>query len=213
MNNHIFSDLQLSSILLWLEKWDIPLKYTYITPEWAKARSKIEKLRIQKGQSFADAALLKDSIELYLQELNNPKELAIFDFGCGTWETVKETLQKLSLMWIHVRYHAFDISQSIINLCKQNISKIKNCTFDYSIIDFEISNLVNILYDIRLKYNNIPVLWLLLWNTVGNFSSMERILTNILEACRIGDRLVVGIERADIQKWLDLTKPKKYLIK
>lgn len=194
----LFSDQQLSSIILWLEKWDIPVKYSYITKQWSKARSKIEKSRTIEWQSFSDALLLKNSIEIYLQELWGPKELAIFDFGCGTWETVKETLLKLWKMWIKVKYHAFDISQNIINLCKNNISNINNCEFNYSIIDFEISNLVDILYNIRSKYKNIPVLWLLLWNTVGNFNSMERILTNILEAFRIWDRLCIGIERSDI---------------
>lgn len=198
MNNSLFSDQQLSSIVLWLEKGDIPVKYAYITKKWSEARNKLEKLRTNEWQSFSDAILLKNSIELYLQELWNPKDLAIFDFGCWTGETVKTTLKKLGEMWINVRYHAFDISQNIVDLCKENISKIKNCIFDYSIIDFEIGNLVNVLYDIRSRYKEIPVLGLLLWNTVGNFSSMERILTNILEAFRIKDRLCVGIERADI---------------
>ncbi|MCF7835001.1 L-histidine N(alpha)-methyltransferase [Candidatus Gracilibacteria bacterium] len=196
--NKTFSDQQLSSIILGLEKGDIPVKYSYITKQGSKARSKIEKSRTIEGQSFSDALLLKNSIEIYLQELGGPKELAIFDFGCGTGETVKETLLKLGKMGIKVKYHAFDISQNIINLCKNNISNINNCEFNYSIIDFEISNLVDILYNIRSKYKNIPVLGLLLGNTVGNFNSMERILTNILEAFRIGDRLCIGIERSDI---------------
>jgi hypothetical protein len=42
----------------------------------------LEKKRTKIGQSFADAALLVNSIEIYLQELGNPKEIAIFDFGC-----------------------------------------------------------------------------------------------------------------------------------
>jgi uncharacterized SAM-dependent methyltransferase len=199
----VFSSQQLSSLILWLEKWDIPVKYSYMTKKWSISREKLEKIRTKEWQSYADALLLHDSIEIYLQELWNPKEIALFDFGCWTGETVKKTLYKLWTLWIWVKYHAFDISQNIIDLCKENISHIENCVFNYTLIDFEISNLVNVLYDIRLKYNNIPVLWLLLWNTVWNFNSMERILTNILEAFRVWDKLCVWIERADIynKRW------------
>ncbi len=193
----VFSDQQLSSIILWLKKWDIPVKYSYITKSWSNARSKLESLRTSESQSFYDSFLLEKTVDLYLQELQNPKKIAIFDFGCGTGETVKKTLIKLNDLSIDVDYHAFDISENIVNFCKNNISKL--CNFDFTIVDFEVQNLVTLLYNIRSKYWNIPVLGLLLWNTVWNFSSMERVLSNIFEAFRLEDKLVVGIERVDLQ--------------
>lgn len=202
----IFSDQQISSIILWLEKWDIPIKYAYMTEQWSQAWSKLEKLRTNKWQSFSDAQLLKDSIELYLQELWNPKMIAIFDFWCGTGETIKDTIWKLKQLWIGIKYHAFDLSPKIINLCKINLlTDHSDLDYNSTLIDFETSNLVNILADIREQYHNIPVLWLILWNTIGNFNSMERVLSNIIEAFRLEDRLVVGIERADLQnnRWYE----------
>ena len=202
----IFSDQQISSIILWLEKWDIPIKYAYMTEQWSQAWSKLEKLRTNKWQSFSDAQLLRDSIELYLQELWNPKTIAIFDFWCWTGETIKDTIWKLKKLWIGIKYHAFDLSPKIINLCKINLlTDHSDLNYNSTLIDFETSNLVNILADIREQYHNIPVLWLILWNTIGNFNSMERVLSNIIEAFRLEDRLVVGIERADLQnnRWYE----------
>lgn len=198
INKTVFTDQQLSSIILWLEKWDIPVKYSYITQHGAKAREKVEKQRIQKWQPYADSLLLEKSINIYLQELWKPSTVAIFDFGCGTWQTVIQTIKNLTQQWIQIKYHAFDISQNIVNMCQKNITKHTDCDFSYSIIDFETYNLIDILSQTRSIYKNIPVLWLLLWNTVGNFSSMERLITNILEWFRIQDRLCIGIERADI---------------
>jgi len=201
----IYSEQQLSTIILWLEKWDLPVKYAYMTETWSAAWSAIEETRIASWQSFSDAILLHDTIELYLQELWVTWELTIFDFWCWTWETIKKTLKKLTNQWMIINYHAFDISEKIIALCKKNLYEVDWVHFDYDIIDFEISNLVNIIHDVRSKYKNTPVLWLLLWNTIWNFSSIERVLSNITEALRLQDKLVVWIERANIQnqKWYD----------
>jgi len=195
----IYSEQQLSSITLGLEKWDLSVKYAYMTDVWSKSWNAIEKARVESWKSFSDGTMLKNTIDLYLQELWVNWELTIFDFWCGGWETVKTTLDKLIGMWISINYHAFDISENIISLCKKNLSELQWLHFDYDIIDFETSNLISILHDVRSKYNNSPVLWLLLGNTIWNFPSMERVLSNITEAFRLQDKLVVWIERADVQ--------------
>lgn len=196
---NIFTSAEESIISLYLEKGICPLKYAYKTEKWAHAWDEIEKARAVDGGNFAESELLVNNIETYLDELGKPNEVVLFDFWCGTWETVKGVLLKLLDLGIHVHYHAFDISPEILKLCKANIWKLwKKYSFDSTILDFESSNLVNILSDIRAQYNNIPVLGMLLWSTIWNFDSMERITSNITESFRITDKLIIWIEKFDI---------------
>lgn len=196
----VFTHQQLSNILLNLQKWDLPIKYSYITKSWAEARSIREKeKKTCNGWENHDEILLNKTVNLYLQEIWVSKEIVIFDFWCWTWLTVKSTLEDLSKKWYIIYYHAFDISSSLINICKENLSSIKNCSFNSTVIDFETTNLVEKLYDIRTNYKNVPVLWLFLWNTVWNFTSMERVLANILEAFRFQDKLAIWIERVELE--------------
>jgi len=201
----IYSVQQLWSIALWLEKWDIQVKYAYMNDVWSQARKRIEKKRsIDEWSTFADSELFADTYDLYLQELGSPNEIVIFDFWCWTWETVKSALKKIIDTWVKVKYHAFDLSSNIIELCRSNLDSIEWLFFDATIIDFEFSNLVELLAEVRNRYNNAPVLWLLLWNTVWNFNSMERVLTNILEAMRLWDKFLIWIERSDVtnSRWI-----------
>jgi uncharacterized SAM-dependent methyltransferase len=196
---NIFTDAELSVISLYLEKWICPLKYAYKTDKWANSWAKIEKLRAVDGWNFAEYELLINNVEIYLQELWNPKEIAVFDFWSWTWDTTKWLLLKMLALGIKVHYHAFDISPEMLKLCELNLWNLwKNYTFNSTVLDFESANLVNILSDIRAQYNNIPVMGGLLWSTIWNFDSMERIITNITDALRIEDKLVVGIEKVDV---------------
>ena len=195
---NIFSDIELSSLELSLHKWELPIKYAYKIKEWAKAWSEIENIRSQKYWSHAEAELLEKNIELYLDELWNPKEVCFFDFWCGVWDTVKSTIKKCIKKWIKINYHWFDISPQVILLAKTNIWSLwKQINFNSSILDFEITNLYTKVNSIRNKYNNIPVLWFILWNTIWNFDSVERILINIMSSFRIEDRLVLWIQKAN----------------
>ena len=199
MKNQIFDKNQISALTLSLEKSISPLKYLYITEEWAKWWDKIEKDRAKMWWNYAEYELLKDNIDIYLQDIWNPKEVCFFDFWCGTWNTPRWMLEKLVKRWIIVHYHWFDISKNIIKLAKKNIWNLwDNYTFNSTILDFETFNLSNILIDIRDSYNNIPVIGMLLWSTIWNFDSVERIIVNIMEAFRIEDRMIIWIEKSDL---------------
>lgn len=199
MKNQIFNKNQISALTLSLEKSISPLKYSYITEKWAKWWYKIEKDRAKKWWNYAEYELLRDNIDIYLWDIWNPKEVCFFDFWCGTLNTPKWMLEKLVKRWIKVHYHWFDISQNIIKLAKSNIGELwNNYTFNSTILDFEIFNLSNILIDIRNSYNNLPVIGMLLWNTIWNFDSIERIILNIMESFRIEDRMIIWIEKSDL---------------
>lgn len=195
----VFSDYQMWALSLSIEKGDCPLKYAYMTENWSKTWTEIENNRAKEWSNYAEYELIRDNMEFYLQDIWSPNEVCFFDFWCWSWKTVMWMLKKLLKKNIKIHYHAFDISEKIINIAKNNIWELwENYSFDYTILDFEISNLTNILYEIRNKYNNIPVMALLLWNTVGNFDSMERVISNITESLRIKDRLVIWIERYNL---------------
>lgn len=199
MATSIFSEAQTSALSLALEKGDCPIKYTYITEKGAKAWNEIEIARAQNGGNYAEYELLRDNIDTYLQDIGNPQEIAFFDFGCGTGKTVKGMLERLQKKGLTIHYHAFDISQEIIDICRETVGDLgSNYDFDQTILDFETSNLTQTLFEIREKYNNVPVIGLLLGSTIGNFDSVERIITNIMQSFRIQDRMIIGAEKFDI---------------
>ncbi len=152
-----------------------------------------------------DLDLLLNSIDLYISELEIKDEIILFDFWSWIWNTVIPTIKNLINSWFKVNYHAFDISENIISLLKENF--IKNnikIDFNYTIIDFEEKDLSEIIFEVRKKYTNKPILWLFLWNTIWNFLSIERVLSNIMDALDLKDKLVIWIERVDLQnqRWL-----------
>ena len=195
----IFTENQISAIILSLEKNISPLKYSYITKKWTEAWNNIEEDRIKLWWNYAEYELLQNNIEMYLDDIWNPEEICFFDFWCWTWNTPKWMINKLLKKGIKVNYHWFDISENILKISKNNIGSMwKNYRYNSTILDFENFNLSNILIEIRNNYWNIPVIWMLLWNTIWNFNSIERILINIMESFRIKDRMVIWIEKSDL---------------
>ncbi len=190
-----YTEQQLADIFFNLQKGECPVKYIYINPEWANARSMIE----QESTSYQDSEILRNSIWTYLNELWNSKEIALFDFWCGIGNTIKDTLKYLIEQNYVVYYHAFDISNEIIQKCHNNLKKeIPNLKFSSTVIDFETANLIPVMFDIRKQYNHIPILWLFLWNTVWNFTSMERVISNIMDSFRLEDRLLIWLQRVEL---------------
>lgn len=206
MEKH-YTEQQINDIFFNLQKWECPVKFIYINPEWANAWETIE----TQSKSYQDGEILEKSITTYLNELWGAKEIAIFDFWCGIGNNIKQALLFLTQNNYTIHYHAFDISQEIIKKCTQNlINTIPNLSIDATIIDFETTNLIPIMFDIRKKYNNIPVLWLFLGNTVWNFSSMERVISNIMDSLRLEDRLVIWLQRVELNNKRRLENTIKY---
>ena len=111
MVNEVFNESQLSALSLALEKWDCPVKFTYITSKGADAWNEIEIQRAKNWWNYAEYELLRDNIDIYLQDIWSPQEIALFDFWCWTGKTVKWMLEKLCNEGLKVHYHAFDISE------------------------------------------------------------------------------------------------------
>lgn len=202
----MFTELQLNKIVLWLHKWHIPIKYSYVTEKGAEAWNLLEerKKTCNNWKNY-DADLILDTIDLYISELNIKDQITLFDFWPWIWNTIVPTIKYLLEKWFKVNYHAFDISENIILLLKSNFKKHNvSITFSYTIIDFEEKDLSEIIFNIKKRYNNIPVLWLFMWNTIWNFTSIERVLSNIMDSFELQDKLLIWIERVDLQneRWL-----------
>jgi len=203
----MFTKLQLNKIVHWLQKWYVPIKYSYITKRWAEYWNKTEENKKTCNWWFNyDEDLLLNTIDLYISELWLKDEIILFDFGSGIWNTVIPTIKYLIKKWFKINYHAFDISEEIIKLLKQNFKNNNlSVNFDYNIIDFEEKDLSEIIFDTREKYWDIPILGLFLWNTIWNFTSIERVLSNIMDALDLKDKLLIWIEKVDLQneRWLN----------
>jgi uncharacterized SAM-dependent methyltransferase len=65
--------------------------------------------------------------------------------------------------------------------------------------------LSEVIFESRKNYWNKPILWLFLWNTIWNFLSIERVLSNIMDALDLKDKLLIWIEKVDLQneRWLN----------
>lgn len=202
----MFTKLQLNKILLWLQKWNIPIKYSYITEKWANTWSLLEdEKKTCNWWLNYDKDLLLDTIDLYISELNIENEITLFDFWAWIWNTTLPVIKYLLNKWFIINYHAFDISENIIKLLKQNLKDNNiEINIDYTIIDFEEKDLSESIFEIKQKYNNSGVLWLFLWNTIWNFTSIERVLSNIMDSLDLNDKLVIWIERVDLEndRWL-----------
>ena len=202
----MFTQLQLHKIVLGLHKWYVPIKYSYITKNGATAWKLLEENKtLSHHWTNYDAELMLKTIELYISELEVKNEITIFDFGSWVGNTVIPTLKYLIKKWLTIHYHAFDISENIISLLKNNF-KSHNISIqvDYTIIDFEEKDVSETIFSIKEKYNNAPVFGLFLGNTIWNFTSIERVLSNIMDSLSLKDKLLIGIERVDIQneRWL-----------
>lgn len=203
----IFSKLDLSYIYLFLSKGDLPVKYVYKTTQGTNLWSSMENASGNWYDPFSvyeSKLLLKNSIT-YLEEIkNNGKEIVIFDFGPGEGRSVEKFLEKLSKKQ-KVFYHAFDISQFILEKNKKRITNIsKNINYNSTIIDFESWDFFEEVVKVRLKYDNKNVLGLFLGSTVGNFTSIKGILQKMLQPFGKDDRIVLGIAKSEINNkiWL-----------
>jgi len=203
----MFTKLQLNKIVHSLQKWNIPIKYSYISKQWAEAWAISEDNKKTCNWWFNhDLNLLKNTINLYISELEIKKEINIFDFGSWIWNTIIPTIKYLDEKWYTINYHAFDISENIIELLKKNFIKNNlNIKINYTIIDFEDKDLSECIFEARKSYNNWPILGLFLWNTIWNFNSIEKVLSNIMDSLEIKDKLLIWIERVDLEndRWMN----------
>ncbi len=201
-----FSNRELSKIHFELSRGDLSTKYNYKTKKGAEAWLKIENLekeKLYKPYSAYESDLLIKNKDVYLNEIwKNSNKIVIFDFWPGEWRAVEGFLKEISKEK-KIFYHSFDISKDILEKNKQKIQKITNIEYDSSIIDFEDSSFFELIMETKEKYNN-KILGLLLGNTIGNFSSINSILKNILAPFSIDDKLVLWIAKSDLknQNWI-----------
>lgn len=203
----VFTKRELSEIYLYLSRGDLPVKYAYKTEAGSQAWVDLENSKSNDEYTpyaVYESNLLLKNESIYLTGLDDDS-MVIFDFGPGEGRPVEKFLKKISKNK-KVFYHAFDISQKILVKNKEKIMNISEKIFYNSdIIDFEDSSFFDIVMNAKQKYGNNNVVALLLGNTVGNFSSINSILKNMMSPFSTEDRFVVGIAKSDLKNnnWIE----------
>ncbi|NCP72105.1 L-histidine N(alpha)-methyltransferase [archaeon] len=179
---------------------EIPLKFAYLD-KGAENWFNISNLRANSKNTINsnESVLLKKRIQdiISTYDLKDIK-LNIIDLGCGTGEPILPILDYLKENNIVFRYVPIDISNSMLNLAKNNISK----KFDVEIlpinIDFEQGQFSDIIY--TLKKDGFNNLLCFLGSTLGNHFNRERVLTNIRDSMGSDDYMLLGVELSNIYK-------------
>jgi len=185
---------------------EIPLKFSYLA-DGAKNWQAISNLRynsentINSNESILLKKRIKDIISTY--NLTNLK-LNIIDIGCGTGDPIISILDYLKENNILFRYVPVDISESMLNLAKENISKRYSVDVLPFNLDYEQGQFSDIIYN--LKKDGYSNLLCFLGSTLGNHFNKDRVLTNIRDSMSADDYLILGVELTNTYKIDNLLK-------
>lgn len=187
-----FTEDQMSDIILWLEKWNLPIKYAYMTPIGDTAWTEIEKNRNNSWSVFLDSSIFTQSIETYLNDMNNPEEIIVIDIGGWVGFTSKPIIESLQYKSIKTQYHTIDISEEMIQKNKRHLSSILDV--EGHLLDIEQGGIRSKIKEIKNRNPNIPILVTILWSTIGNFPEARALLRQIESALWLIDRIIVGTQ-------------------
>ncbi len=187
MNNFTWD--QIYDIAIWLEKWNLPIKYAYMTPIGDTAWTEIEKNRNNSGSAFLDSAIFTDSIETYLNDMGNPNSLILIDIGGWAGFTSKPVIQSLQNKSIEVEYHTIDISEEMIQKNQSYLSSIVDSK--WHLLDIDEWGLRTKIRAIKIQNPNTPILLTIFGSTIGNFPEARALLRQIEWVLSTTDRIVI----------------------
>lgn len=186
--NTIFQEDVLSDIHNAIGKWNLPVKYAYMTPMGQKAWEELEIKRNQNESSFSDSGIFQRGVDTYLKELGNPQEITMIDIGWGAGITSGEIIKILSSKGVWVHYNTIDISEEMIRVCKSNILKLID-EFHGHHFDIENENIGKRIKNMSDK--KIPKLICILGNTIWNFSHPSALIETISCWLNKHDRILI----------------------
>jgi uncharacterized SAM-dependent methyltransferase len=177
---------------------EIPLKFAYLGDgayNWAA----IAEERAKKGGiNLAERKLLSSRTEDFLRKYDGLQQLNVIDIGCGDGSPVYPILEKLNEKRIKFNYVPVDISEEMLNLAEKKIKNDFKVTPNKILLDLESGQFSDKIYSLR-KMGTANLL-LFLGSTLGNFSDMNRTLSNILESMSSEDYLILGMEMTNLVK-------------
>ncbi|MBS3084091.1 L-histidine N(alpha)-methyltransferase [Candidatus Pacearchaeota archaeon] len=177
---------------------EIPLKFAYLG-EGAYNWVAIAQERAKKGGiNLIERKLLSSRTEDFLRKYEGVGQLNVIDIGCGDGTPAYPILEKLNEKKIKFNYVPVDISEEMLNLAEKKIKKDFNVNSDKVLLDLDSGQFSDKIYGLRKE--STANLLLFLGSTLGNFSDMNRVLSNILESMSSEDYLIIGMEMTNLVK-------------
>lgn len=177
---------------------EVPLKFAYLG-EGANNWAKIAKERTEGGGiNSAEGLLLNKRINDFLSTLDTTNGVNLIDIGCGNSYPVHPIIKELKSRNIKMTYVPMDISQEMLDLAANNVSKDFGIETTPIQMDFESGQFSDVMYDI--KQNGAVNLMLFLGSTLGNHSDLNRVLSNFRDSMTSKDYLILGVELTNFSK-------------
>ncbi len=177
---------------------EIPLKFAYLG-EGAYNWEAIAKERAKSGGiNLIEKKLLNSRAEDFLRKYEGVKQLNVIDIGCGDGAPTYPILEKLNQKKIKFNYVPVDISEEMLNLAEKKIKKDFGADSQKILLDLDSGQFSDKIYNLRK--DGTANLLLFLGSTLGNFSDMNRVLSNMLESMSSEDYLLLGMEMTNLVK-------------
>jgi len=177
---------------------EIPLKFAYLG-EGAYNWEAIAKERAKKGGiNLIERKLLNFRIDDFLRKYEGVSQLNVIDIGCGDGSPAYPILEKLNEKKIKFNYIPVDISEEMLNLAEKRIKRDFKVESQKILLDLDSGQFSDKIYGLRKK--GTANLLLFLGSTLGNFSDMHRVLSNMLESMSSEDYLILGMEMTNLVK-------------
>lgn len=177
---------------------EIPLKFAYLG-EGAYNWVAIAQERAKKGGiNLIERKLLSSRTEDFLRNYEGVSQVNVIDIGCGDGAPAYPILEKLNEKKIKFNYVPVDISEEMLNLAEKKIKKDFKVDSNKILLDLDSGQFSDKIYSLRKE--GTANLLLFLGSTLGNFSDMNRVLSNILESMSSEDYLIIGMEMTNLVK-------------
>jgi len=203
----IFSQDQLQQIRYWIRRWEVPVKFAYLTEIWCRSWWELENHRAKSGEYSMDALLMKKSLDAYLEELGNPEEIQLIDIWGWYGHTAISIVNLLGEKWIGIHYHTIDISSTLMQYCRSIVSQVVTSS-EWHLLDIDDWWVAQKIRTIKSKSPKIPLLITVFGNTIWNFDSPKDVVRQISYGLDASDRLIIWTHF--FRKWYEEIIRKEY---
>ncbi len=179
---------------------EIPLKFVYLgegAGNWAAIAR--DRSSSEGGINSVEGSLLQRRLNDFISTLNKSHGINILDIGCGDGNPILPVLNTLKKMGLSFKYVPIDISNEMLTLAVKNVqAALPDVMCQPHQLDFELGQFSDITYE--LKKNGSANLMFFLGSTLGNFSDLNRVLTNFRDSMTSRDFLIIGVELTNLAK-------------
>lgn len=177
-----------------------PLKFAYLGDGYKRWSAIMEKSLRDRSVHYEEELLKKESLPFIFREINQGVEAVnVIDFGCGNGIPMLSVFSYLQTKNIPtLRYIPVDISAKMLGQAQRRMKPIlKNVEVIPILFDFEKGEILEEIMKTTKRRNARNYLFLL-GNTLGNFDSPEKVLSNLKLSMFTDDALVIGNEISNL---------------